>query len=71
MFGPGGVVIVDPLVEGLLDNLEIGESLVLAEGLGAQTGVKPLDLSVGRLRLSRIGMPQACRPSRCLIQRRN
>jgi hypothetical protein len=42
---PGGVVVLDPLVEGLLSRLQTGERRLVAEEFRAQAAVKPLDLA--------------------------
>jgi hypothetical protein len=51
---PGGVVVLDPLVEGLLGRLQAGERCLVAEEFRAQAAVKPLDLA-GRGETARLG----------------
>jgi hypothetical protein len=43
---PVGVVVINPLIEGLLSHLEIGERCLIAEEFGAQAAVEPLNLEV-------------------------
>jgi hypothetical protein len=50
---PVDVVVIDPLIEGLLGRLEIGERCLVAEEFGAQAAVKPLNLA-SRSRAARL-----------------
>lgn len=50
----GGVVVLHPLIESLLGNPEVGERPLVAEELGPQAAVKPLNLA-GRGRAARLG----------------
>jgi hypothetical protein len=51
---PVGVLVVDPLIEGLLGPLQVGERWSVAEEFGAQAGMEPLDHSRGG-RAARLG----------------